>query len=353
MSSAIVYYPFRANLTPSVLNNNISYPDLSFVNVYSPTTGINTKWSRLDVAMSASYKGDTFSKTKTYYSISFTTNSNYFCDITDISFNFGKTANYPYGCKIVTNQDNYVNGTDFPTSNGGSSQIPTFTARHYVSFNRITNFDVRIYIYAGAASVIHFRDVFINGRVYYVQPARLPAPTPISNICFIAGTPITCNQGNIPIENINPDIHTIRNKNIVEITKTIIQDKYLICFEKDALGTNFPSQKTIISKNHRILYKGIMRKAKEFVEISDKVYKIKYRNEVLYNVLMEEHDKIVVNNLICETLHPENGIARLYRKLQKLNPEQQNELINNYNEYAIKNKTFTSSKKLISNIIIL
>ena len=29
---------------------------------------------------------------------------------------------------------------------------------------------------------------------------------------------------------------------------------------------------------------------------------------MLYNVLMEEHDKMVVNNLICETLHPENGM---------------------------------------------
>ena len=27
---------------------------------------------------------------------------------------------------------------------------------------------------------------------------------------------------------------------------------------------------------------------------------------------MENHDKMVVNNLICETLHPENGIAILY-----------------------------------------
>lgn len=145
---------------------------------------------------------------------------------------------------------------------------------------------------------------------------------PISNICFPAGTPITCNQGNIPIEKINPDIHTIRNKKIVGITKTITQDKYLVCFEKDALETNFPSQKTIMSKNHSILYKRNMRQAGEFVGLNDKIYKIKYRKEVLYNVLMEEHDKMVVNNLICETLHPENGIAKLYRDLQKLNPEE-------------------------------
>ena len=165
-----------------------------------------------------------------------------------------------------------------------------------------------------------------------------PISNPISDTCFPAGTPITCNQGNIPIEKINPDIHTIRNKKILGITKTITQDKYLVCFEKDALGNNIPSQKTIMSKNHCIFYKGEMVPAKYFVGTIDKIYKIEYRKKVLYNVLMEEYDKMVVNNLICETLHPKNGMAILYRNLQKLNPEEQNFLINQYNEYVIKNK---------------
>ena len=35
---------------------------------------------------------------------------------------------------------------------------------------------------------------------------------------------------------------------------------------------------------------------------------------------METHDKMIVNNLICETLHPENCVAKLYEILQKINP---------------------------------
>ena len=167
---------------------------------------------------------------------------------------------------------------------------------------------------------------------------------PISNICFPAGTPITTNQGIIPIEKINPEVHTIHNKKIIGITKTITQDKYLVCFEKDTLGNNIPSQKTIISKNHNILYEGKMKQAKEFVGINDKIYKTKYKGEVLYNVLMEEHETMSVNNLICETLHPENGMAKLFRDIQKLNHEEQCELIKKYNNYVIKNKTFTSKK---------
>ena len=59
---------------------------------------------------------------------------------------------------------------------------------------------------------------------------------------------------------------------------------------------------------------------------------------------MEEYDKMCVNNLICETMHPKNCIAKLYKTLQKLNPEEQNDLINKYNECVIKNKIFTSKK---------
>ena len=57
-----------------------------------------------------------------------------------------------------------------------------------------------------------------------------------------------------------------------------------------------------------------MLRANDFIQLYENVYKIPYKGEVLYNVLMEEHEKLVVNNLICETLHPNNKIAKLYKK---------------------------------------
>ena len=44
-------------------------------------------------------------------------------------------------------------------------------------------------------------------------------------------------------------------KKIVAVTKTITLDDYLVCFEKDSLGTNVPCEKTIISENHKLFYK--------------------------------------------------------------------------------------------------
>ena len=163
-------------------------------------------------------------------------------------------------------------------------------------------------------------------------------PAPLSNICFLGGTPITTNQGNIPIDKINPQIHTIRNKKILRITQTTTQDKYLVCFEKDSLAPNIPSQKTIISSFHCIYYQGKMMQARDFVGKYENVKNIRYRGEILYNVLMEDHEKMLVNNLICETLNPKNAIVEVYKFIDKLNPKEQESFIKANNKYVIDNK---------------
>ena len=166
----------------------------------------------------------------------------------------------------------------------------------------------------------------------------------ISNICFPAGTPIVTNQGIIAINKINPAIHTIRNKKIVAITKTVSPDKYLVRFEKDALGANLPCEATTMTQNHMLFYKGKMIKAKEFLKThNESVTKVPYNGQVLYNVLMEEHDKMVVNNLICETLHPENYVAKMYHAFKILTPKQRVELIQKVNKEIIKRDIFSST----------
>ena len=87
-----------------------------------------------------------------------------------------------------------------------------------------------------------------------------------------------------------------------------------------------------------------MRMAKEFLKDFDNVVKVKYTKEILYNVLLEEHDKMMVNNLICETLHPENGVAKVYMALQTLSSEDQQSLIKKINAHVIKNNVFNSKK---------
>ena len=135
---------------------------------------------------------------------------------------------------------------------------------------------------------------------------------PISNICFPAGTPIQTDQGFILIDKINTSYHTINRQQILHITQTVTLDNYLICFEKDSLELNYPINKTIMTKDHKIMYNGQLVPAYRFLNMSKQVNKVKYSGEILFNVLLAEYGTISVNNLKCETLHPDNVIAKLY-----------------------------------------
>jgi len=224
------------------------------------------------------------------------------------------------------------------------AQVSSLTTQIDSSYNNPTRWQIGetgpINALQLTTSSFPFINTFISGVSYTVAPVS----DPISNICFLAGTPILTDQGLIPIEQINTHIHTIKNKHIDAITKTISIDDYLVCFEKDSLSKNVPSQKTIMTKNHKVLYEGNLVPAYTLLDVSSNIKKIKYNGEKVYNVLLKEHTIMNVNNLMCETLHPKHGIAVLHNILNKLDDEYKTKLINKYNTYVIQNKIYRQTK---------
>ena len=166
-------------------------------------------------------------------------------------------------------------------------------------------------------------------------------------ICFPAGTPVMTNMGEIAIEKLNLDIHNIRGKRIVAITETSPTFKYIIRIEKDAMGPNIPSRRTEISRDHEVFYKGKMMRSEDLVDKCEGVCRIKYHGAILYNVLMEKHDKMVINNLICETLHPNNIMAKICGG--KYTSEEKKKLYNELNSALITND-LNACKKLYASL---
>jgi len=202
--------------------------------------------------------------------------------------------------------------------------------------------------------------IIFLGKQYYIgsvssklnqTPNPNPNPNPItpaiSNICFPAGTLIMTDQGVIPIEKIIPLVHTICDKTIVHITQTITIDNYLVGFEENSLGKHCPNRKTLMSKDHKIMYKGKMVPASKFMDSIEGIRKVKYNGEILYNILLEEYGTVLVNNLICETLHPDNIIARLYTS--NYSEEYKNNIIYIMNDSLIK-KDLTSYKNMVNRL---
>ena len=90
-----------------------------------------------------------------------------------------------------------------------------------------------------------------------------------------------------------------------------LPQKHIVCFEKDALSKNVPSQQTLCSMEHKVFYQGKMTKSRNLVDLCENVTFAPYNGETLFNVLLKKHDKMMINNLICETLHPENIAAKI------------------------------------------
>jgi len=157
-------------------------------------------------------------------------------------------------------------------------------------------------------------------------------PIPTSNVCFPAKTPVLTNCGYVNIEDINLAVHTIRNKKIVAITKTVAHDKNLVRIAKHALGHLYPEKTTFISQNHKVFFQGQMVKAKHLVDEARGVTLVPYNGEILYNVLLEQYEKMQVNNLIVETLHPEHKVAKLYRFLKNVDAVHHGKLIAAFNK---------------------
>ena len=104
--------------------------------------------------------------------------------------------------------------------------------------------------------------------------------------------------------------HTIGGKRIVSIVRTVTPERELVCFEKDSLAVNCPNRRTIMTPGHEVYYKNKLIQAKHFVGRAKGVHNVKYTGEMLYNVLMDTHNIMRVNNMLIETLHPDNKVAK-------------------------------------------
>jgi uncharacterized delta-60 repeat protein len=197
-----------------------------------------------------------------------------------------------------------------------------------------------------------------SGSEFYFILARYfgfpPFPPPIVPICFPAGTPVLTDQGNIPIEEINPEFHTIHRKPIIAITQSIMNENNIVCIEKHSLGINIPNKRTYISNYHGIIYKNKLIPAKQLVGRLHGIYYVKYNGETLYNVLMEKHYIMNVNNIRVETLNPRNIVAKLYTN--EHTPEEKAKIILEINETSKNNinnhnyKSYNGYEKITHNL---
>ena len=153
---------------------------------------------------------------------------------------------------------------------------------------------------------------YYNINTFVFTKNFIPPIIPNAPICFLAGTPVLTDQGEIAIEKIDTTKHTIRGQKIVAITESIPDDSYLVCIEKNSLSYNVPNRRTIISKDHKIMCDKTLVRAEYLIQYIPTIYRIPYNKERLYNVLLKDYSTMSVNNLLVETMNPNNILAKIY-----------------------------------------
>ena len=154
---------------------------------------------------------------------------------------------------------------------------------------------------------INYFDISYNQLVTFDTARR-----PRSNICFPAGEMVLTDTGYKCIETVVPGLDTIGGKSIVCVTETQTDDGYLVFLPQNACSLGVPNKDTLISGNHKVVWRGEMVDA-----CNIGAEKVPYKDQILYNILLEEHGIMVVNGMEVETLHPQNNIAKLYRLMEQ------------------------------------
>ena len=158
----------------------------------------------------------------------------------------------------------------------------------------------------------------------------------ISNICFRGEAKVLTSEGYVGIREVKRGMR-VQGEEIEEVTRTKSKESEVVLMKKGSIMKNMPIEDTVITKEHKVLYKGCMVEAKELVNGSSIVYE-KYKGETLYNILLSGEGKMVVNGMIVETLSPCNNISKLYKMLKGYKEEEKSEIIKIYNEERNKKK---------------
>jgi hypothetical protein len=218
------------------------------------------------------------------------------------------------GNDVAGGGSGYYGGGGHYGGGGGSSFITSIG-----SYNANAN-----YSNVGDAPSITIADsdgntLFTSSTSGQILTFTVPTPPPVASACFLKDTVIKTDSGNVKIQDIKEEKHTINGKKVKALTKTLYAKKgdsippFLVSIPKGALFKNSPDRETFVSPLHSVFYHGQLIYAKDLV-LMDKASPVNYNyKDHVYDILLDTHEKMVANNMIVETLDPESITGRFYR----------------------------------------
>lgn len=133
--------------------------------------------------------------------------------------------------------------------------------------------------------------------------------------CFLADTIVSTSNGEKKIQNItNKD--KINNIQVHSLVTSMVpkNKKMFVLISKDAIGPNIPNKNTVCTNKHKILSNGKMIEAQFLVNNKTITRFSKPDDTLVYNILLVDNvwGIMHINNLVTETLHPTNKLAKYH-----------------------------------------
>ena len=131
------------------------------------------------------------------------------------------------------------------------------------------------------------------------------------NICFLAGTLVETDQGNIHIEEITTE-HSINGYPVSKLVAVHNSLDYMVMIKQNSLDDNVPNRDTIISPLHGIL---INKKLVQAHTLINNKTILKHPGEdlspnyLVYNIVLDGFYLMTIHNMSVETLDPRNKFS--------------------------------------------
>ena len=145
------------------------------------------------------------------------------------------------------------------------------------------------------------------GQVQLILYVRVVSLVYRRNMLF-RNTLVNTDQGKVKFNELTTK-NTINKHKIKKVVSVMNKDNTMVLIKKDSLGDSVPNKDTYISNNHKILIDGNYFEAKNIIN-NINIHKKYMPRKRLYNVLLDHHGKMIVNNMVVETLDPKNKFAQ-------------------------------------------
>jgi hypothetical protein len=148
------------------IDNNINNVTLGYDNLAYPVRVFDDDFGQA-LIVRTNATSTTAENTNSYFSISFSVNTSYVCNITSLSFNVGKGgAADPRGYVIKSSLDNYLSVLGEAQLPTGPQQALQPTTINISSLNNLQQLTLRFYVYTPAAEKsVDFNNITINGVI--------------------------------------------------------------------------------------------------------------------------------------------------------------------------------------------